>query len=136
MAIKMQLEFDGFEKLLSKIDKMGGDVKRTTEKALTETHKIVTEKAQTAIAPHRDTGRTEASLQRNAKIEWQGDIGFVEVGFNLKEGGLPSIFLMYGTPRMRKDMKLYNAFYGKGTRDEITQIQQEIFFNEIRRLEE
>lgn len=135
MAIKMQLEFDGFEKLISKINKMGGDVKGTTEKALKETHKIVTEKAEIAIAPHRDTGRTERSLQRNARIEWLGDVGSVEVGFNLKEGGLPSIFLMYGTPKMKKDQKLYDAFYGKTTRNEIIQAQQNIFFDEIRRLE-
>ncbi len=34
---------------------------------------------------------------------------------------------MYGTPRMKKDTKLYNDIYGKKTRDEIRALQEEIF---------
>lgn len=41
---------------------------------------------------------------------------------------------MYGTPRMKKDTKLYNAIYGTKTQKEIKQIQKEIFEEEIRRV--
>ena len=48
-----------------------------------------------------------------------------------KVGGLPSIFLMYGTPRMKKDSKVYNAVYGKKTMDEVSMIQALIFADAI-----
>lgn len=132
---KLKIEFEGFSEVLAKLKSLDGDVRKTTEDALRKTHAIVTQKAEAAIAPHRRTGQTQGSLRKDAAIEWQGDVGSVKVGFNIYEGGLPSIFLMYGTPRMQKDQKLYNAFYGSATLKEITEAQQEIFFDEIRRLE-
>ena len=61
------------------------------------------------------------------RVEWSGTKAFVDVGFDIQNGGLASIFLMYGTPRMKKDTKLYNDIYGKKTRDEIRALQEEIF---------
>lgn len=134
MANKAKIEFDGFDEVVSRITNLGGDVKGITEKALKETHKIITAKAEEAIKPHYKTGATEKSLNRDAKISWAGTIGSVEVGFDISNGGLPSIFIMYGTPRMKKDQKLYNAFFGKSTKNEVMQAQEEIFNDEIRRL--
>lgn len=133
---KFKVEFDGFDRMLKRLKALDGDVRKTTEEALRETFDIVTKKADAAITPHRETGETEASLRKNAKIEWQGDVAGVRVGFDISNGGLPSIFLMYGTPKMPKDQKLYNAFYGTKVRKEIHAAQEEIFFREIRRLQE
>lgn len=36
---------------------------------------------------------------------------------------------------MKKDTKMYNAFFGASTRKEIAEAQKEIFYNEIRRLD-
>ena len=33
--------------------------------------------------------------------------------------------LMYGTPRMKKDTNLYNAFYGAQTQKKIEQIERD-----------
>ena len=41
---------------------------------------------------------------------------------------------MYGTPRMKKDQKLYNAIFGKKTNEKIRQIQEDIFFDAIRKV--
>lgn len=133
--LKLKIEFEGFNEVLAKLKSLDGDIRKTTEDALRKTHAIVTQKAEAVIAPHRRTGQTQGSLRKDAVIEWQGDVGSVKVGFNIYEGGLPSIFLMYGTPRMQKDQRLYNAFYGQATLKEITEAQQEIFYDEIRRLE-
>lgn len=135
MANKTRIEFEGFEEVVARLTKLNGDVKGVTEKALKETHKVITQKAENAIAPHKETGATEKSLKRQANIEWAGTVASVETGFSIREGGLASIFLMYGTPRMRKDQNLYNAFFGNKTKKEIKEIQENIFYDEIRRLD-
>lgn len=135
MANKTRIEFDGFEEVIARLTKLDGDIKGVTEKALRETHKVITKKAETAIAPHKQTGDTEKSLKRNAEIEWVGTLASVEVGFDISHGGLPSIFLMYGTPRMKKDQNLYNAFFGNKTKKEVMELQEKLFYDEIRRLD-
>lgn len=135
MANKTRIEFDGFEEVIAKLTQLEADVKGVTEKALRETHKVITKKAETAIAPHKETGATEKSLKKNAEIKWSGSEASVETGFSIRNGGLASIFLMYGTPRMRKDQNLYNAFFGNKTRKEVMELQESIFYEEIRRLD-
>lgn len=135
MANKTRIEFEGFEEAVARLSKLEGNVRQVTEKALDETHKYVTNQVQPIIRKHKQTGATEASLKTNSKVEWAGTLASDEVGFNIRKGGLPSIFLMYGTPRMKKDQKLYDAFYGSKTRNQIMKIQEDIFYAEIRRLD-
>ena len=137
MANKTRIEFEGFDEVLNRLKKLDGDVKGTIDKALRETHKVITDKAEKAIDPHsiKYTGDTKRSLVRTPQIEWVGTEASVKTGFNIKDGGLASIFLMYGTPRMDKDQKLYNAFFGTRTKKEIMQLQEDIFYDEIRRVD-
>jgi len=135
MANKTRIEFEGFDEVIAKLTQLDSDVKNVTEKTLRETHKLITKKAETAIAPHKETGVTEKSLKKNAEIKWAAGEASVETGFSIRQGGLASIFLIYGTPRMKKDQNLYNAFFGNKTKKEVTEIQEDIFFDEIRRLD-
>lgn len=135
MSNKCYLEFEGFDEVISRLNKLGANVKNISEKALKKTHSIITKKADEAIMPHNATHQTEKSLQREAEIEWIGNVASVKTGFSINEGGLASIFLMYGTPRMKKDQKLYNAFWSKSTQNEIKEAQKEILYDEIRRLD-
>lgn len=62
---------------------------------------------------------------------WSGTVASVEVGFDLSKGQVP-LFLSYGTKvyeklRVKKDPQLYNALYGKATKEKIAQIQEEEF---------
>lgn len=139
---RIRLEFEGFDAVLKKLNKIGADSKSIAEEALTKTHEIVTEKAEKAIATsnlpaggHYSTGRTAASLQTTTKITWNGTEGSVKVGFNIKKGGLPSIFMMYGTPRYMKVQAIYDAFYGDQTEAEIANAQKEIFYKALEGLE-
>lgn len=134
MSNKVYLEFEGFDEAIARLNKLGANIKDISEKALKKTHSIITEKAEDAITPHNETHQTEKSLRRKAEIEWAGTTASVKTGFSISEGGLASIFLMYGTPRMKKDQKMYNAFWSKSTQDEVREAQKEIFYNEIRRL--
>ena len=134
MSNKVYLEFEGFDEAIARLNKLNGNVKQISEIALKKTHSIITEKAEKAIEPHNQTHQTEKSLRKEAKIEWAGTIASVQTGFSISEGGLASIFLMYGTPRMKKDQKMYNAFWSKSTQEEVRNAQREIFYDEIRRL--
>ncbi len=139
---RMKLEIEGLNEMLNRIESLNGNVRTTTEQALRETHSIVTQKAEKAMSaaylPAKgkySTGDTLKALRRNAAIEWHGDVAEVKVGFDIKHGGLVSIFLMYGTPRMNPDKELYNAFFGNRTKKEVVEAQENVFWNEIRRLE-
>lgn len=132
---RMKLEVQGLDGIMKRLNDANADVKQAVNRALTETHRIVTEKADTAIQQHRLTGQTERSLRRNAVIEWQGNVAEVKVGFDIAHGGLASVFLMYGTPRKKKDQKLYNAFFGKSTQQEYIRAQEEILYDAIREAE-
>lgn len=139
---KWGLELEGLDGLLDRIKKLEGDAKTVAEAALTETHRIVTAKAEAAMAPANlpakgkySTGGTLRSLRRDAVIEWNGTVASVPVGFDIEHGGLASIFLMHGTPRMKPDRQLYDAFYGKQTQAEVVEAQEAAFYAAIRNLE-
>ena len=128
---KFGIEFDGFADMMAKLDELEGDLKKVTEDCLEVAHDIITPKVHDAMKKHRQTGDTEKSIKDNSSVEWEGMTASVDIGFKISEGGLPSIFLMYGTPRMKKDTKLYSAIYGKKTRDEIAKMQALIMADEI-----
>lgn len=135
MASKMKLEFDGFDEVVSRLKKLDGNVKTTSEEALKKSKRFVHEQIGSAMNKHNRTHRTIKSLDSYSDVEWSGSVGTISVGFDLSKGGMPSIFLMYGTPKMKKDQQLYNAVYGKATQAKVREIQEEAFYDAIRRLE-
>ena len=67
----------------------------------------------------------------NNSAEWAGAL-LARGTVDIKNGGMASIFLMYGTkvfgtPRVKKDTKLYSAIYGKKTKEKIKEIMSEEF---------
>lgn len=122
---KIEMQFDGMDAIIRQLEQLEVDVRQTVTDALQEAGQLVTEQARAAIQPHGRTGKTEASLRENPTVEWTGTEAAVNVGFDINNGGLPSIFLMYGTPRMKKDIKLYNAVYGAETKKKIEQIERD-----------
>lgn len=128
---KMSLDFDGFIQLSEKLMKLGGDLERTTEKALKKSFDAVTPGIESAITPHKLTGKTQSTLRKDGTVKWDGSVAEVPVGFDISGGGLPSIFLMYGTPHMKPDRKLYNSIYGAKTRKKVKELQAETFSEEL-----
>ena len=128
---KIEMQFDGMDAIIRQLEQLEVDVRQTVTDALQEAGQLVAEQARAAIQPHERTGKTEASLRENPTVEWTGTEAAVNVGFDINNGGLPSIFLMYGTPRMRKDTKLYNAFYGAETTKKIEQIVRDALDNAV-----
>ena len=139
---KVAVEFAGFDEVLKKLNKLGADTKQITEDALQKSFDIVTKKAEAAIAKPNlpaggkfSTGRTEESLTRTLEVTWTGTEASAPVGFNIKKGGLPSIFMMYGTPRYMKVQVVYDAFYSSATEGEVLNAQREVFFKAMEELE-
>lgn len=126
MSKRFGIQFEGFTELMENLDKLGGDLKSVGEDCLKIAFDTVTPNIKADMSKHHRTGQTEKSITTNAKVEWQGETASVNVGFNLLNGGMPSIYLMHGTPRMKKDTKLYNDFYGTRVKKEISQKQEKI----------
>lgn len=135
---KMSLVFAGMNDVIKKLNKIEADTKGITEEALRKTHEIVTRKAEEAVAKSNlpaggkySTGDTLKSLKRDANITWDGTEASVSVGFNIAKGGLPSIFMMYGTPRYMKNQAMYDAFFGNETEGEVITAQKKIFYGAL-----
>lgn len=135
---KLSLDFPMYDHLKKQLEKAGGNALKTAvDKALTESARYADAQLEKAIAPHRKTGRTEDSLEGESRPKWSGTNASIDVGFDISNGGLPSIFLMYGTkvhgqPHVEPDRKLYNAIYGSKVKNQIKQIQEEAFFSIVR----
>jgi hypothetical protein len=113
MGNTVGISFDGLDQIASELEKMDGKLLVAAEEALKATHAIITPKAQQAIARHRRTGHTEGSLWVSPYIERDGLAATVRVGFDIGSGGLPSVFLMWGTPRVSPDPAFFDAFHGQ-----------------------
>ena len=129
---KIGLELDGFEDLIAELDALNGDVKGAVSDSLKAAHNTVTPAVQTAMRKHRRTGRTSKAIVKRSSIDWEGTTASIDVGF-IFQAGLASVFLMYGTPRMKKDTKLYNAIYGSKVKKEIAKKQEKILFEAIKK---
>lgn len=138
---RIGLQVKGFEEYMAKLDKLGsGDaMKRGVEAALKASKQYVTPQIESAMGKlpakgRYSTGDTAASIDRDMNIEWKGFNGEIKVGFDLKQSGLKSIFLMYGTPRMRPVRGLKTAIYGAKAQKEIARIQEEALNKVIQRI--
>lgn len=130
---KIGLEVKGFDELIANLEGLNGDTKRAVEGCLRVARDTVAAKAKVAMNGHKRTGATIESIITHDPVKWQGTLASIEAGFNLKHGGMPSIFLMYGTPKMPKDQALYDAVYGSRTRRKIAKKQKAIFDGMIRK---
>ena len=140
---KIGLQLDGFEDYMAKLDKLGGTdaMKRGVENALKASKKHVNPKIISAMGKlpaggKYSTGGTKESIDTDMTVEWNALTASIKVGFDFSKSGLKSIFLMYGTPRMKPVTGLKNAIYGSKTQQEIAQIQAEELDKVIREVME
>ena len=137
---KITVDFSGFDVLKKQLDAIGGDAtKRAIESALKASQQVVAEQVNTVMIPHTRTGKTQRSIVRNSPVEWTGDTAAIGIGFDISGGGLPSIFLMYGTklhgqPHIEPDRNLYNAVYGAQTKKKIMEMQEQAFNKVLERV--
>lgn len=129
---RMSMEFSGLNELMAKFERMGGNVNDAAAAALEKTHGIVTDRVEAAEAASRYnvvpgvTGATDASVRRSPEVEWSGPVASVGVGWSIRNGGLASVFLMYGTPTIAPDPGLHNAIFGAATRRQVGEAQADV----------
>lgn len=122
---KFAFNFKEMADLAERIENMGGSLEKACEDALLATHNLITPQLSTGIARHVDTGETQDSLERTPRVVWLNPLkAQVNIGFDLADGGWPSIFLMWGTPKMAPDKSLKNAAFGPKIRREVAAIQR------------
>lgn len=142
---KITLSFPGMKETLERFEKMDGAVGPAVTEALQESYNYVTTHLEDQIEQHHRTGKTAESLLKNEKVQIEGTTYFINVGFDVGNGGLASIFLMYGTPKhaikrhtkngtkswnhpgMDADAVLYDLVFGLATKQEIAKIQKKTF---------
>ena len=140
MSNRISLEFDGFDVLKNQLDELGGEAtERAVTDALKASQSVIARNVESAMQTHNRSGAVSRSIINGSQPEWTGTTAEIGVGFKISDGGLPSIFLMYGTklhgqPHVKPDRKLYNAVYGKQTIDQIHTIQREAFEKVLERV--
>lgn len=135
---KINFGFSGMQDVLKQFREMEKDIDKATENALLESKNHVKENLLKAIKKHHQSGNTEESVDLEQKVFNDGNVAYVNVGFDIDKeiqaSGFPlSIFLMYGTklygkPHVSPDRQLYNSIYGSSTKKEIQKIQEAEFF--------
>jgi hypothetical protein len=142
---KIGLQFEGWEETITKLNSLAGDrgTMKAVEEALTESKEYVNELIDNAVnsgslpAKGRySSGNTKESINRDSNVEWQGQTATIKVGFDFKKSGTTSIFLMYGTPKMKPAKGLKNAIYGSKSKKEVAEIQAEIINKHIKKVME
>ena len=139
---KIGLQFDGWTELMSSLDELGGTdaMKKAVDGGLKQSKQFVNQQINSVMTKGNlpaggkySTGDTKGSLDTSISVEWENMTASIAVGFNLKESGLTSIFLMYGTPSMQPVKGLKNAIYGAKTKKEIARLQEEAVNKVIQR---
>lgn len=137
MSTKLEIDFPMFDELKKKLEAIEGNaLDRAVTKALEESNAFIAAQLDEAMQPHKRTGKTESTILKNTNVQKTGTEFSANTGFSIHEGGLPSIFLMYGTkvhgqPHVKPDKKLYNALYSPATKKKIQEIQANAFFETI-----
>lgn len=133
----MQLDLKGFNELITKLDGLGGDIKKATQDALEKAGQKIGEDTATAVqrsnlpaAGKFSQGDTAKTVEENPKVEWSGDTASIGVGFDFSKRGAGGFLIkgyyqnFHGTPRHMAPQPQLNAMYtGKGY---MKQIQNEM----------
>lgn len=131
----LKLNLSGFEELITKLEGLDGDVKKTVSKALDKTAKTIEKDTEEALKPANlphggmySQGDTKKSVVKNAKTIWSGTEAIISVGFDYGKQGAGG-FLITGTPRMKpvtQLKKMYKgATYRKKLQAEISDVVQD-----------
>ena len=132
------LDFNGFLDYAKELGNLGGNaLKKAVDNAFTASKDYVNDEVGKAMDASKynfdgtgySKGKAKQSLNkiRQKPVEWTGDTAKAYIGVDLTEA-LEVVFIIHGTPHMKKDKKLYNAIKVKGNiKQKVEEIQKEEF---------
>ena len=119
---KSNIEITGVSELLQKIEKAGGKVEEAVRKCVENSLEQVGLRMQLFMMEHKFSGDTYESYEVTpTKIKKNGIVE-ADVGYNIKKGGLPAIFLDVGTPT--RPGYFFRQLAIENSREELRQIQK------------
>lgn len=130
MGGKSKIDFYGTSEFLQKLEKAGGNVEKAIVNALKKSAEKPKQQMLEYMHQHKLSGATMKSFTEEIKSE--GDKIYMKVGFDIKKGGLPAVFLNYGTPRIAPSFFIDNAI--ENNLDEIKRVQLEALNNAFKEL--
>lgn len=121
------MEFYGTSELINKIENAGGNIEQAVIAALKAGAEKPRKDMEVFAEQHYKTGDMLKSLKT---VEPTADKGVIKMklGFDIKKGGLPSIFLNIGTPKIQPTFFIDKAV--ENNVDEIKRLQLEAL-NEV-----
>lgn len=143
MRNTLRLDTSGFEEMIRKLDRLGGDVRGAVEKSLSDASEKISNDTINALgaahlpaAGKYSDGDTKDSVITDNRVRWDGTVAWVPVGFDFTKPGAGG-FLISGTPRMSPDPMLNRIYKGKAYMRGIQVEMSETVLNYIvRRMEE
>lgn len=112
----LSIDFGNFAEYAERLDELNADLKEIFQDAMEQAAETVEWDIMDALADANlpalgkySQGATEASVIRDAKVQWQGMLGEIPIGFDKTMPGAGG-WLITGTPKMRPDYKLEDIF--------------------------
>ena len=116
----ISIDYSAFSDLAEQLDELGADLKKIFDEALEEAAEKVQEDTKQAMESANlpaggkySQGDTVASIVPNPKVEWQGTMAEIGLGFDKTKQGAGG-FLITGTPKMQPN-KALERIYGRKT---------------------
>ncbi len=98
---KTTLKITGYDELLQDIADMEKDVEEAVESALKKAGDLAVQEYEKVAEEHFYAGITKESIVTSPKIQKEGTKIVMRTGYDIKAGGLASIYLDKGTPKQR-----------------------------------
>ena len=133
----LSIDFSNFSDYADRLDQLGADLKEIFADAMEQAAETVQDDTIEAMSAANlpaggrySRGDTEASIIRNAKVSWSGNVGEIGLGFDKTKRGAGG-FLITGTPKMRPNYALENIFGRKKYENQIKSDIEEVLQDEI-----
>ena len=133
----ISIDFSNFEDYAERLDNLGADLKAIFTDAMEQAAETVQDDTIQAMAKGNlpaggkySDGQTEASIIRDAKVNWQGSVGEIGLGFDKTKPGAGG-FLITGTPKMQPNRALEDIYGRKSYENRLKKDIEEVLQDEI-----